>query len=237
MPLLAIHLVAAYAVLAAPWLAWWSYQRAKRKIESGTPDAKLQLYRAIVTEQVVSTAVILMICRLSQISAAKLGLASPRYLGWNLAALVVLIGLLVRSALRLRKKADKVRKKLEDFAGAIVPRTQPERAWFGAVSVGAGVSEEILFRGFLLYYLATVAPSMNLVLKVLLVSVVFGVGHIYQGWRGVLSTGIVGAFMAIVYVLTGSLLVPIVLHAVIDWRVLWMLPPEQPHAAPEAVLV
>ena len=43
-----------------------------------------------------------------------------------------------------------------------------------------------------------------------------GTGHAYQGARGVITTGVVGAFFAVVYVLTGSLYAGMVMHALMD---------------------
>jgi len=48
----------------------------------------------------------------------------------------------------------------------------------------------------------------------------FGFAHLYQGTRGVLLTGLVGAYLAWLTLSTGSLLPAIVIHALIDLRVL-----------------
>ena len=45
---------------------------------------------------------------------------------------------------------------------------------------------------------------------------IFGIGHAYQGVRGVLVTGAVGGIALAVYLWTGSLIAPIVMHAVVD---------------------
>ena len=44
----------------------------------------------------------------------------------------------------------------------------------------------------------------------------FGLAHAYQGPRGVLQTGVVGLGLAVLYVFTGSLWVPMALHAFVD---------------------
>lgn len=45
---------------------------------------------------------------------------------------------------------------------------------------------------------------------------IFGVGHAYQGVRGIVSTALAGAIGMAVYLLTGSLLAPMLLHAALD---------------------
>jgi membrane protease YdiL (CAAX protease family) len=228
------HLLAAYAVLAAPWLGRLWYEKARRRVAAGLPNAKIRLYRQLVVEQIVGTSLVLAIWRLGAIPESALGLVVPRHLGWNLAATLLIVGPLLRSALKLRSKSDKIRKKLEDMVGALMPDTHRERLWFGGVSVGAGISEELVFRGFLLCYFGIYVPQMNTLEKVFLVSVFFGLAHLYQGWQGMLGTGIVGLAMGGLYVATGSLLMPMVVHAAIDWRALLMLPPQAPpELAPE----
>jgi len=229
------HLLAAFLVLAAPWLGHLGYQRARRKIAAGLPNAKVQLYRGLVIEQVVAVGVVFAIWRLGAIPVAKLGLVVPAHWAWNLTALVIIVALLVRSGLKLRSKAGKIRNRLAGGMGAVLPESHQERVWFGTVSVGAGIAEELLFRGFLFYYLAVYVPQMNTLEKVLLVSLTFGFAHIYQGWKGALGVGIVGLGMAVLYVMTGSLLMPVVLHAAIDLRILMIFPPEESPAIVQEV--
>jgi uncharacterized protein len=230
MALILTHLLAAYAVLAGPWLGYLWYQRVRRQIAAGVPDAKVRMYSNLVAEQVVTTGVVLAIWRMG-VPAASLGLGAPR--SWILTAgvLVAFVGGLVWSSLKLRPKAARLRQKVQGSVGALLPDSHQERSWWAAVSVGAGISEELVFRGFLLYYLSAYLPHFNLAERVLLASLSFGLAHIYQGWKGALGTGFLGLILAELYLLTGSLLLPVVLHAVVDARVLLIFPP-----APESAL-
>ncbi len=224
------HLLAAYAVLAAPWLGRIWYQRARKRIVSGLPNAKVRLYRGLVVEQITTAGVVLAIWRSGRIPATSLGLVAPRWLAWNMAALFVIVGALAWSSLRLRPKAEKIRKHVQDSIGALLPESHQERFWFGAISVGARISEELVFRGFLLYYFSAYLPQLNIAERVLLSSLVFGFAHIYQGWKPAIGTGLLGLILAGFYVATGSLLLPIVVHAVVDYRVLLIFPPSPPPA-------
>ena len=51
-------------------------------------------------------------------------------------------------------------------------------------------------------------------------AVAFGLAHAYQGPVGILTTGLLGGVMAALYLQTGSLLLPVLLHAAIDLRFL-----------------
>jgi membrane protease YdiL (CAAX protease family) len=83
-----------------------------------------------------------------------------------------------------------------------------------AVSVAAGVAEEITSRG-VLYSLLITATGATWA-AVVLASIAFGLGHLVQGWRGAgVVTGFALAFHGLV-LLSGSLHLAIVVHVVYD---------------------
>jgi len=143
----------------------------------------------------------------------------------------VLAGVAVMAALLHRQRplvgADpevrvRVRQRL---AGAwpILPQSSREYGGFVPLAITAGVCEEVLFRGFLVWLLSFVMPWWAAGLTQ---AVLFGMGHAYQGPRGVVLTGLVGLFLMGVVWLTGSLWAAIVIHALMDlhagdmaWRV------------------
>jgi len=225
MTVILMHLLAAYAIVAGPVLGYFWYQRVRRRIAAGVPNAKIGLYRELVLEQTVTASAVLVLWRIGSVPASSLGLIAPRSWALTLGVLAAVVGVLVWSSLRLRPKADKLRKKVQDSVGALIPDSHQERSWWAAVSVGAGISEELVFRGFLLYYLSLYLPHLNTAERVLLVSLFFGLAHIYQGKSGAIGTGILGLILAGLYLMTGSLLLPVAIHAVVDARVLLIFPP------------
>jgi membrane protease YdiL (CAAX protease family) len=54
--------------------------------------------------------------------------------------------------------------------------------------------------------------------------VIFGFAHLYQGIAGVLGTALIGALLVGLYLSTGSLLLPILVHAIIDIRAFLLVP-------------
>jgi membrane protease YdiL (CAAX protease family) len=219
------HLWIAFAVLADPWLSYVWYQRARKRIEAGVPNARVQLYRETIGAQVISAGLILAYWRSARIPVVSLGLGAPRSWSWTMTALLVMVGALAWSSLRLRPKAEKIRQRLQGQVGALLPDSHSERSWWVAVSAVAGLNEELGYRGFLLFYLSVYAPQTNLLERVLLSSLLFGLAHIYQGWKGAVSASILGVVFAGLYLITGSLLLPMVIHAALDSRILLMFPP------------
>jgi len=106
---------------------------------------------------------------------------------------------------------------------ALLLRGSPARAgrrFFVGVALTAGVAEEVLYRGFLLDYLVHRPGALALTPALVLAGLAFGVAHAYQGLLGMVMTGLAGYALAALYVTTGSLLLPVVVHALVDLRVL-----------------
>jgi membrane protease YdiL (CAAX protease family) len=55
-------------------------------------------------------------------------------------------------------------------------------------------------------------------------AVLFGMLHLYQGPLGILFAALLGLVFAALYVLTGSIDAPIVLHALVDLRTMVLIP-------------
>jgi len=106
--------------------------------------------------------------------------------------------------------------------GSLLPRNRPEIMHAAAMSIAAGISEELAFRLFLPLLVALVSGSAFLAFGVAVAA--FGAMHVYQGRAGVIATTLVGALMAAVYLMTGELWLAMVLHALIDLNSLVLRP-------------
>ncbi len=101
---------------------------------------------------------------------------------------------------------------------ALLPRNACER-WLGAaLSLNAGFSEELFFRLTLPLLLVNVIGDLPLACGAAIV--IFGLVHAYQGWIGVLATTIIGALFMALYVWTGNIWIPMIVHAALDMRTL-----------------
>jgi membrane protease YdiL (CAAX protease family) len=150
-------------------------------------------------------------------SWASFGFSSPD--GWRLWAAMALFGLLaayhVLAVATLARSAEERARVQAQFGAltAVVPRTRPELAWWGGVSLSAGFCEEFLYRG---YFVWAFTPWLGWWGAAALSLPFFALGHLYQGWKGVLRTGIVGALLTLVVAIFGSLWPAIALHVLID---------------------
>lgn len=96
----------------------------------------------------------------------------------------------------------------------LLPRTKREKLVFAVLSLAAGVGEELAYRGFLVPTLALLMGSEWG--AALASSAVFGTLHAYQGWLGMIRTGVLGLLLAASLLLSGSLWPAILAHAILD---------------------
>lgn len=151
---------------------------------------------------------------------AELGFHSvrPGWMGWiawaaaalGLAYIFYMAVLLSRSSDARQQVRDQLETAELDF---MRPRTAREHVRFRWLSVTAGITEEIVFRGFLIAVLALVMPIWVAAIVAVLT---FGLGHIYQGVGGVIRTSVTGGIFTILYLMAGSLWPVILLHIFID---------------------
>jgi membrane protease YdiL (CAAX protease family) len=77
------------------------------------------------------------------------------------------------------------------------------------------MAEEILFRGYLIRRIAAITGSTGA--AVILSSILFALGHGYEGTIGVLTVGVTGLCFALVYLWRGSLVAPVTMHFILDF--------------------
>jgi len=211
----------AFILLAAVFPVWdyFAIRRRAARIRAGEPEARLGLYRIFIVEEWATTIVLLAAWFALGRDASSLGLVPrPGLLAWaGYGLTAVICAALVFQAVtivRNPKSLANVRDKLTSLS-FLFPGTPRERRMFDAVSVTAGICEEIFFRGYVVVYLMAVFGTPFWAAG-LISSLVFGFAHVYQGPTGILRTGFVGLMFFVLYALTGSLWAPMIAHAVMD---------------------
>jgi len=80
------------------------------------------------------------------------------------------------------------------------------------MSLGAGIGEELLFRGAIQAHLETLVPSP---LAIVIAASLFGVLHMASTTYMILA-GVIGAYLGFIFTMTDNILVPIIAHTVYD---------------------
>jgi membrane protease YdiL (CAAX protease family) len=103
-------------------------------------------------------------------------------------------------------------------AAFLQPHGTVQLALAGLLVAVVAITEETIFRGYLLLRLSAVSRSV--VFAVILSSLVFSIGHGYEGMAGVATVGVMGLIFALIYVWRGSLVAPITMHFLQDFLVI-----------------
>jgi membrane protease YdiL (CAAX protease family) len=96
----------------------------------------------------------------------------------------------------------------------LLPQSRTERIAFAGLSLTAGITEEFVFRGFLLAALLTATGSLPI--SVAIATIVFGWAHAYQQPGGAVRAATLGALLALPPVLAGSVVPSMIAHTCID---------------------
>ncbi|WP_448619809.1 CPBP family intramembrane glutamic endopeptidase [Geodermatophilus sp. URMC 65] len=227
--------VAGYLVVGEPFVGHVLHRRFEGRLRTDDGARRSFYGRLLVLEWGLAALVLVVWLSAPGVDAAAVGLRWPR--SWPgpvaVAATVLVLGFVVVSTRALRsgglaRAAAEPRRPGQGRHAepavhatlALLPRTTAERRLFTLVGVTAGVCEEWLYRGFLLAVVAAVGGGLPTPTLVAIGALAFGLAHAYQGVAGIVTTGVLGGVMAGLYLGTGSLLLPVVLHALIDLRFL-----------------
>ncbi len=236
------HLLFAFLTAAAP--AWDFYATRRLKKNPGSVE-KIGYYKSLCgwlwTASIVAVATVgirevFTIAPMPDDAFWLFGHAWVRYLAETVLTLFTALMLQPYATVAWKKLKNRPRtyraahafKSLEYF----FPATPTERRWWAFVCVTAGCCEETLFRGFMLHYLHVLPWTMNLTLALLISSLIFGLNHLYGGVSGVVGSAIGGFLLGLLFLLGGNLFLPIILHALIDLRMLVILPTRAEQAPP-----
>ncbi|PWB97251.1 CPBP family intramembrane glutamic endopeptidase [Salinibacterium hongtaonis] len=105
---------------------------------------------------------------------------------------------------------------------AILPRNRQELRWGAALSINAGVVEELMFRLALPTLIFGITGSALIAVGASIV--IFGALHLYQGVAGVIGSMLIGLVLMVLYLASGSIVLAIAVHAAIDLRSLVLIP-------------
>lgn len=136
--------------------------------------------------------------------------------GWLLAALMMayfVYQLLLVSA------SEKIREQFREglaqdaVMSGFMPRTPEERHLFNLLGMTAGITEEIIFRGYLIWAFGLFLPLWAAALASL---VVFTALHLYQGLKNLPAVFLMGGAVTLIFVLSGSIWPAIAVHIFVD---------------------
>lgn len=216
-------------LLAVPLIEWkWTWPRYLARLATGAPGIRAGFYRTLMMEEWIPVACLLGYWAVKARPWGGLllaGTATPLEMSippgvrlWaGLGCAALLVGVLVMQRRLLLARPERVERarRMMAYAEPLLPHTEEEHRLFWMVSLTAGATEELFYRGFLFWFLMA---WMGPLWAVLARSAIFGAGHIYMGWAQAPKTALVGLLLAFVALASASLWPAILLHAAMDWN-------------------
>ena len=142
--------------------------------------------------------------------------------GWivilTLISYILYLCYLVYNIIAIRFDKEKRRDyadKIPDELLFALPVTKKEKREWKLLSLSAGITEEIQYRGYLFFAMQLLFPDISIWIVLAVSSAVFGIGHIYQR-KEVYKPLLAGIYFGFLYIVLGSVIPVIIVHTLQD---------------------
>jgi membrane protease YdiL (CAAX protease family) len=194
-----------YFGVLLPFLA--VYQRKKRFPTDQPLPNRLRYFQTTAFELAIFTMISLLVARVQDIPLFPRSLPTVR-------AIIAGVALYTMDVAFMRPRWRRAVESNTRAAQLFMPANARERAWWIAVSIMAGVGEEITWRGVLAALFIVVTGKFWI--AALLCSIAFAVAHVIQGWRSVAVIVFFALGFHMLVWLAGSLYVAMAVHVAYD---------------------
>jgi hypothetical protein len=214
-----------FLAIIYPVIGWYDFKKIK-----ACKWNKYQLYQRSLLGTLIPAVAILLLLPFSKMTLADIGLKWITLKENNLNNWIIYPVLIIAIAyfllniytiivLNISKEARiKSSEQLPIVYKHLLPVTRKERRFWDLVSLNAGITEELLYRGYLFYALALLFPDYSRLFVLIVSTAIFGIGHIYQGLEVIKST-ILGLFYGFLYIVFDSIVPLMIIHFIQDLTV------------------
>lgn len=216
-----VHTLAIFVVFIMPILSVFLARKAKINTNE---TRKQQNYLLVYLCYILATILVLTIYPLSAVFTPSSQFSPTDLINlalWGITGYVLLMlfapALLVtfHAATRAATYAE------YDKKAYMYPRTNRSLLMFTVLAFIVGITEEIIYRGFVYTYLIEYWNASAAV-SFIVMSVLFGLGHFHQGKSAIVETFLFGLALGHLYFSTGSLLVPMIVHILYDLKIVYV---------------
>lgn len=220
----------------------------KYKSQEITERVRVKFYKECIFYGWLSTIVIFIFTALTSISFYDIGFRgiSIRSVSWLVILTFIISGILLLTLIyqtvmfminenyknQLKAQIAKEEEGNNHYnvvtSKLLIPRTKKEKKWFLFVSLTAGICEEIVWRGCLLFLLQDIFPALSMLTAGIISCILFGLIHCYQGIHGIIKTAIISVIFVLLYFVTDSIFPGIFLHFLFDYSSAFLLKEESP---------
>lgn len=229
----AFWLVILFTLIYEPIFGFFDFQKFKKKVKTDDKE-RIIFYKKSIISLWVPTLFILGLVASTDLTLEQIGLKSVsmhterlgRWITYSAITIGIIFTLFIlffaigyRFNSKIKTSMDKMKKgeSQKNRHGEMMPVTEKEKKLWTIVSLTAGITEEIIYRGFLIFAIGYLIPDLSIWIVLGLASILFGLAHTYQGISGVIRTTLVGFWFSVVYVGIESIIPLILFHALVDY--------------------
>lgn len=197
------------------------YRRRKVGPRYWSGEMKVRLYYSNGILLYALAALVLLVSWWGDRPLTEVGLGWGR-IPYDLTAVLLIAGFLLLYLIDLYRESESKERRVETrqtFSSlGFMPATASQFLHFLFLAIAAGVGEEIVYRGFMINYLAEMLGTEGLAATgvLLLPAISFGLGHAYQGWKAVIKIIAMAVLFGFFFLRTNTLWPLMLLHAAID---------------------
>ena len=212
------HAFVFFIAIVYPIIAFIGFRRLLKRVAAGERVDPGELYRNTIISHWTLFLVCIAIWAFAGRPWPAMGFGLQLDLWFAVATVLTILGVVVL-VMQLRRVNTAPQEEIDGYRerfgslSIILPRNGNELARFYALSVTAGIVEEVLWRGFLIWYLSQFMPLWA---AALVGAIGFGLAHAYQGMTNMPQLIMVGLVLSALFVISGSVWLPIIMHAAVD---------------------
>jgi len=209
------HILALFLVIILPLMSIKSDKISQELIESLPPKKHLFYTNGLML--IIGALLVLTSWNVSERQWTELGISFPVLSGNVLVLTAVLVFIYLLDIIYGRFNQKYQNERLQEMS-YVIPANWKEYRHYIFLAFAAGISEEVIFRSFLITYLSHFLSIVQYgdFLSVLIPAVVFSLSHLYQGWWAVFKIMVIAILLGFIFLLSGSLLIVVIIHVLID---------------------
>lgn len=197
-------------------VGWWVFAVARQVVVAPSPDNVTEILASVAVKAVLFTIIIAALMRAAGERITDLGFRPPSLREALLVGVPLTLALFVVTNVVLNTALSAL---LGGGSGRSIAHLfrDPAEAplWVLTAVVGGGWAEE-LERAFILTRFERLFGRAGLVAGIVLGTLVFGMGHLYQGPAGAISAGFTGLVFAFAFLRRRRVMDAMLLHAAFD---------------------
>lgn len=202
--------------IAWPLMAFY-FLDSQMTLAENVSNPMSEIYFPTILIQLITLFIVLLAVRFERTSLADIGFKN--FNRWTfLQALLFFIGANIFLYILQQIISSNAPSSFAELEG-LLPKTIPEKITWLTLSLVVAISEEVVFRGYLITRLSRIFKG-RMWLGVLIASLSFASGHLYQGFGGFFLIFIYGLMFSFLFLKTGSLWPGIIAHFLQDSAVL-----------------